>query len=301
LTFRLSRNTVTDRGGASLTGYWSPREERWRADLLALFDETRDWAGYLPTVLGPGEHAGDREGVLIAPGTGGVMALALGLGLRPRDVVLSVDAPGHVFTVRERPTEDPTGVVDSFADATGRYLPSVDPGPLGDVLGTVAKILGVDGGRFDQLAHVAPPGAGGMVFVPDAHGRATLVDIPADASPALVARAAVEGVACRLLGALDALRLADVPTGGRVFLVGGGARGPVLHQTLANLFERPITLPKGDRTVTGACVQAAAALHGVAAQGIVEAWGLDGGREVEPDSRVDVEEIRALYRESERP
>jgi xylulokinase len=228
------------------------------------------------------------------------MATALGLGIRPRDVVLVVDAPGHVLTLRERPTEDASGVVDSFADATGRYLPSVDPGPLGNVLGMVSKILGVDAGGFDQLAHDAAPGTADMVFVPDARGRATLGNIPSDATPALVARAVVEGVACHLLRAFDALRSADVPTGGRVFLVGAGARGTVLHQMLANLFQRPITVPKGSRTATGACVQAAATLHGVAPERIAESWGLDAGREVEPDSRVDVEEIRSRYRAAER-
>ena len=300
LTLRLSRHTVTDRGGASLTGYWSPREERWRADLLALFDETRDWAGCLPTVLGPADAAGDREGVLIASGTGAVMATALGLSIRPRDVVLSVDGPSHVFTLRERPTEDHTAVVASCADATGRYLPVVDPGPLGDALGAVTKILGVDAGGFDQLAQSAPPGADGMVFVPDGDGRGALVGISPDATPALVARAAVEGVACRLLDALDGLRLADVPTGGRVLLVGGGARGPVFQQTLANLFERPVTVPKGDRTATGACVRAASVLHGVAPERIAEAWKLDSGRDVEPDPRVDAQEIRSRYREATR-
>jgi hypothetical protein len=41
LTFRLSRQVVTDRG-MSGTGYWS-REERWRPDVLTLIDADRDW------------------------------------------------------------------------------------------------------------------------------------------------------------------------------------------------------------------------------------------------------------------
>ena len=91
LTFRLSRKIVTDRGDASATGYWSPREERWNPEVLTLVDEHRDWSSCLPRVLAPDEQAGDREGVVISAGTGEAMAAALGLGIHPRDVVVSVE------------------------------------------------------------------------------------------------------------------------------------------------------------------------------------------------------------------
>src|SRR5580693_687923 len=43
LTFRLTGRRTTDRGDASGTGYWSPGEERYRYDLLALVDSGMDW------------------------------------------------------------------------------------------------------------------------------------------------------------------------------------------------------------------------------------------------------------------
>ena len=43
LTWRLTGRFVTDRGDASGTGWWSPAEERYREDLLALVDDRRDW------------------------------------------------------------------------------------------------------------------------------------------------------------------------------------------------------------------------------------------------------------------
>ena len=53
------------------------------------------------------------------------MAAALGLGLRPGDLALSLGTSGTAFTVGEGPSADPTGTVAGFADATGRYLPLV--------------------------------------------------------------------------------------------------------------------------------------------------------------------------------
>ena len=295
MTFRLSRRIVTDRGDASGTGYWSPRDEMWRTDLLELVDEARDWEPCLPTVLGPTEPAGDREGVLIAAGTGEPMAIALGLGLEPGDVVL--DTGGRVFAVRERPTEDPTGTVSGFADATGRYLPLVESIDAAGVLDEFAAMLGMDRGRFDQLVQAASPGARGLTFAPaTAAGPGSLHGIRRDIAPEDIARAAVEGVACALLDAVDALRSADVPVGGQLFLVGHGTRSHPMRQVIADLAERPVAVPKGDRRVTGACVQAAAALHGRPPEEIATAWNLHDAREVDPDPQVDGEEIRAVWR-----
>ena len=106
----------------------------------------------------------------------------------------------------------------------------------------------------------------------------------------------MEGVVCSLLDGIDALRYADVPVGGRLFLLGAGAGTHALQRILADLSGRVVGVPQGDRVATGACVQAAATLHGTAADQIVAAWGLERVREIEPDPRVDAEEIRAAYR-----
>lgn len=297
LTFRLSRQVVTDRGDASGTGYWSPREERWQPDLLTLIDTDRDWGTCLPRLLAPDEPAGDREGVLIAGGTGRSMALALGLGLKPRDVVVDVGDTVSVFTVRERPTEDPSGGVVGFADATGRHLPLVRGASGMRTIEAFARFLGIDVRRIDQLASNVPAGAGGTVLVPaSGANRASLHGIPDDLTPEVVARAVVESVVVSIVDALALLRSADVPVGGRLFLVGDGAKGHVLQQALANLTERPVAVPQGDRVTAGACVQAASALHHTSPDEVAAAWGLVRAREIEPDPRVDPEDLRAAVR-----
>jgi xylulokinase len=229
------------------------------------------------------------------------MAAALGLALQPRDVVVSLDH-GCVFTARERPTEDPTGNVSGLANATDRFLPLVASVASLRVLESFANVLGVDPGRFDRLALEAPPGAGAVRFLPAEAARlgrpareGILTGLDADANPALVARAAVEGVGHRLLDDIEALRQADVPVGGRLLLL-GSARSHSLSQVLADLSGRPIGIPKGDRVVAGACVLAAAALHGAAPEELSTAWGLARARELEPNRYVDADELRSNYK-----
>src|SRR5690606_7356889 len=111
LTYRLTGDRTTDRGDASGTGWWSPAEGRYRPDLLALAGGHTDW---LPRVLGPAEPAGTWQGAVVGPGTGDNMAAALGLGLRPGDLALSLGTSGTAFTVADVPSADPSGTVAGF-------------------------------------------------------------------------------------------------------------------------------------------------------------------------------------------
>ncbi len=208
LTHRLTGGFSTDRGDASGTGWWSPAEEVYREDLLALVDDSLSVDVLLPRVLGPTEAAGDWEGAVVGPGTGDNMAAALGLGMGPGDLALSLGTSGTAFMVSDAPSADPSGVVAGFADATGRYLPLVCTLNATKVTDAVARLLGVGPRELDELASAAPPGAGGLVLVPHFDGERTpnrpdaaghLTGIRSDVSREQFARAAYEGVVCNLL------------------------------------------------------------------------------------------------------
>jgi xylulokinase len=317
LTLRLTGRFVTDRGDASGTGWWSPAENRYRPDLLALIDPSRDWQGALPEVLGPLAVAGDvtaravsdlgagLSGARVAPGTGDNMAAALGVGLRPRYVVVSLGTSGTVFAVANEPIADATGCAGGFADATGRYLPLACTLNATKVTDTLARVLSLGRDAFEAAALSVPPGAEGVVLVPFLDGERTpnlpeargmLVGLRSDAHPAQVARAAFEGVVCGLLEALDALGAAGVDTSGQLLLVGGGARSLVYRRIVADLAQRPTRVPSGaEHVATGACVQAAAIHHGRSLDDIAAAWSLGSGDLVEPDPRVDGRAVRAAY------
>jgi xylulokinase len=303
LTFRLTGRRTTDRGDASGTGYWSPHEERYRYDLLELVDGGVDWPSLLPEVLKAGGVAGEwgATGARVAAGTGDNMAAALGLGLRPGDLVLSLGTSGTAFTVREEPTADPTGTVAGFADATGRFLPLVCTMNATKVTDAMARLLGVDHERFDELALQAPAGARGLVLVPYFDGERTpnrpdasglLTGLRADVSAALLARAAVEGVVCNLLAGADSLK----PVEGRVFLVGGAARSAAYRRVVADLTGRAVVVPaESELVAAGAAVQAAAIHLGCGFEQVAEAWGLGHGVFVEPNTTVDAVGIRSAY------
>ena len=231
------------------------------------------------------------------------MAAALGVGLGPGDVAISIGTSGTVFAVSDTPTFDASGAVAGFADATGRYLPLVctlNATKVTDAI--VARLLGVDAMGLDTLALDATAGAAGVTVVPYFDGErtpnrpdatGTIAGLRSDVTRDQIARAAYEGVVCGLLEALDALSAADVDIGGRLVLLGGGARSPAFRRVLADLAGRSVTVPvPGEHVATGACVQAAAALRGAWPE-----WELGDGEVVVPTA-VDRDAIRDRYRDA---
>jgi xylulokinase len=297
LTLRLGGSAVTDRGDASTTGYFSPGEHRWCPEAFDLIDRSKDWASCLPALRDAAEPAGEREKVTIAVGTATSMATALAIGLRPRDVAVSLDE-GWICTVRDRPTGDATGAVCGFADVSDRFLPLIRTAKGTNTLDAFARALGVDAHRFEHLAQEGRSGAAGMQFFSAARSgthSGTLTGVHDDMGPEMVARAVVEGVAHDVLDHLESLRAADIPVAGRITVLGGSRVHGVAH-ALADLAGRAITVSHGGGAATGACALAAAAIHRSDAVETVAAWNVERVREIEPNPRVDGEELRARYR-----
>jgi xylulokinase len=275
LTWRLAgangiNSTTTDRSDASGTGYYSPATNSYRHDLLTT---ALGHDAVLPTVLGPRQRAGTTpEGVMLGVGAGDNAAAALGVALRPGDVLVSIGTSGTVFAVAEQPSADPSGAVAGFADATGRFLPLVCTLNAARVLDTTARLLRVDAAQFSELALQAPAGADGLVLVPYLEGERTPDKPEATGSlhgltmrtmsAAHLARAAVEGMLCGLADGLDALVAQGVRVG-RVLLVGGGARSEAVARIAPSIFGRPVVIPPpGEYVADGAARQAAWALSG---------------------------------------
>jgi xylulokinase len=294
---------VTDRGDASGTLYWSPATGEYRTDLLEL---AFGRVPALPRVLGPAELAGETAaGVAVSAGTGDNMGAALGLGLEPGDVVVSLGTSGTVFAVHDKPTADESGFVAGFADATGRYLPLVCTLNAARVISATADMLGVSLPEFNQLALSASPGAGGLVLLPYLDGERT-PNLPTAAGSLHnlrrgamtrenVARAAVEGMLSGLAAGLDALRAQAVAVR-RVLLIGGAARSPVVQAVAPTVFGVPISVPPAAQYVAlGAARQAAWAYADGAAP---PHWDL--GETVVRDDIDEAagERIRAAYAEA---
>ncbi|MFT4085514.1 MAG: xylulokinase [Nocardioides sp.] len=257
---------VTDRSDASGTGYWSPVSGEYRLDLLHRAFGRDDVV--LPRVVAPAQSAlTTAAGAAIGPGCGDNAGAALGLGAGPGDVVVSIGTSGVACAVAEAPTADPSGIVAGFADATGRYLPLVCTLNAARVLSATAELLGVDLDRLAELALAGPGGADGLVLVPYLEGERTPNRPHAkgvlhgltlgNATPAHLARAAVEGLLCGLADGIDALVEQGVRVD-RVLLIGGGARSEAVRRIGPAVLGRPIVVPApGEYVADGAARQAA--------------------------------------------
>ncbi len=276
LTWRLgATEPATDRGDASGTGYFAPSASTW---LPGLAQAALGHAPRLPRIAGPGERVGQTAwGAVLSAGTGDNMAAALGLGITPGDVVVSIGTSGTVFAVSDIAAADPTGVVAGFADATGRYLPLVCTINAALVLSAAAALTGSDLDEFSALALAAESGAGGITLLPYLDGERT-PDRPGaagvlsglttrNATRQNLARAAVEAVLASLAEAADLLAAQGSGTAPRrVLLIGGGARSAAVCQVAPGLFGCEVVVPEPDEYVAiGAARQAAWALAGTAA------------------------------------
>lgn len=274
LTWRLRGDTAvaaltTDRSDASGTGYYDAASGGYRVDLLEL--ALRGRRPLLPAVLGPQD--GTVSGATtFGAGLGDNAAAALGLGAEEGDVIVSVGTSGVVAAVTADPIRDDAGFVAGFADGTGRYLPLVCTLNGARVLDAAAAMLGVDHHRLSELALAAPPGSAGLVLVPYLEGERT-PNRPnasgalhglrvANAMPANLARAAVEGLLCALADGLAHLAALGVAAR-RILLIGGGAQSRALREIAPAVFGVPVLVPAaGQYVALGAARQAAWALSG---------------------------------------
>lgn len=289
----------TDRGDASGTGYWSAASGRYRTDVLEMaFGRIVD----LPEVLAPAAAAGHTaSGMLVAAGTGDNMGAALGLALSPGDVVVSLGTSGTVFTPHPTAIRDPTGAIADFADATGAHLPLMCTLNAARVLTAAATMMGVDLATLDRLALQAESGAGGLSLLPYLDGERT-PDLPdatgtlsgltrTNATPENLARAAVEGMLCNLVGGVNGLR----DNGGevqRILLIGGAAASRAVREIAPGLFGAPVVVPTPAEYVgVGAARQAAWALSGADAP---PSWSLTLESEFDVPA-LDTSEVTGRY------
>lgn len=314
LTYRLAGRIVTDRGGASLTGAWSPAAEGWLAevlDQLAPGETAEWWRGRLPDVLGPSERAdwldapvyellGLRGRPLVAPGTGEPMAVALTLGVTAGRVAISLAGSTTVLAGLDQPVVDPTGAVRSRADATGRHLAVSTAAGGASLIDVVRDLLVLDADDLRAAALAVPRPAGDVLLVPGVDGGsgAVLTGLAAGLTRADVARAAFDGVACAALDALDLVVGAGAPWDDDepLRLAAPPADLAVHAQVLADLSGRPVQpAPAMSLAAAGACIQAAAVLHEGDPADVAAAWDLGLDTWLEPRDDPDRSIRRAAH------
>jgi len=316
LLFRLTGRTVTERGNASGTCYFNPFDNIWEPELASLAVPDMDWDNMLPNIIDSAAISGevkgiaDLEGAVAGAGSGDNMAAALGLGLRCGDVVMSFGTSGTVYGRTETSMCDETGVVNSFADASGAFLPMICVLNCAKVFDAFRRIMGVDVHQFDALALAQAAGAGGLTLVPYLDGERT-PDLPdatgmlrglrSDVSQGQIARAVVEGVLCNMCEGWDHLKRNGLISEGRLIVTGGASRSKACCQILADLTGKDVwSCDVVETAAAGAAVQAAAALMGCPTADIAQKWQPDYELVARPDmtAACQAQEIREAYRQA---
>ncbi|NNN03600.1 MAG: xylulose kinase [Acidimicrobiaceae bacterium] len=271
LTWRLSGSTdvadlTTDRSDASGTGYFDPRSNEYRRDLLQRAFG-RDL--HLPRVIGPRDALAGPRDVVLGAGGGDNAAAHFGLGDADATVV-SLGTSGVVMRRATTMPIDPTGSVAGFADLTGQFLPLVCTLNCARVLDSTAELLGVDLGELSALALAAPPAANGLTLVPyfegertpnRPHATGTLAGLTLESwTKTNLARASVEGVLRGVGAGLAALEELGIAVGHCVIV--GGAGASLAVQSLApSVWGREVRVaPVTEYVARGAARQAAWAL-----------------------------------------
>ncbi|SFF40051.1 xylulokinase [Curtobacterium sp. YR515] len=285
---------ATDGSDASGTAYWDPVRREYDAELFeSALGRPMRVAGatgsadsvVVPRVVLPDEAMGTLtadvqlpndavapSGLLVGAGLGDNAGAALGLGLGPGDVAVSLGTSGTVFGVTDAEVRDPSGTVAGFADGSGSRLPIVTTLNAARVLEVIGGLLGVDHDALGELALQAPAGADGLVLVPYFVGERTpnrpdataslLGMTPGTTDRAHLARAAVEGMLCALADGLAAVEGTGV-TVERLLLIGGAARNEAVRVVAAQVFGRDVLVPEpGEYVAAGAAKQAAWVLTG---------------------------------------
>jgi xylulokinase len=316
VAWRATGTLAVDASNASSTGLLDPRAREWEPEACTAFDVDPE---RLPPVLradatlGPilpwlREATGLGERTVVVLGAGDEMAATLGAGVVEPGVVCDVLGTAEpVCAVVGEPAHDPTGVVELHPHADPHTWLLENPGWLSggayrwfrDELGgpetARAAATGADVYELlDALAENAPPGAGGVSWVPalagamapewNSHARAGWFGLTAAHGRAHLARALLEGNALALRDVIDAIAAAGhAPS--EVVCVGGGAKGRLLCELRAHVTGLPVSVPDDvETTARGAAMLAAAGagLHpSVAAAGA--AMACRRGEPVQPD------------------
>ena len=146
---------------------------------------------------------------------------------------------------------------------------------------------------IDREAGASPIGANGVMFHPylqgercpywDADLRASFTGVSISSTRGDFARALMEGVAFSLRDCYRTLEEMRLPVK-RIFLIGGGARSRPWSEIVANVFNRPVSVPEPGDASFGAALLAGVGAGVFADEREAVAKCLKIGRTIEPDT-----------------
>ncbi len=288
---RLTGEFATDVADASGTLLFDVAKRKWSKQLLSALDINPDW---LPRVYESPEVTGQitaetaiitglRAGTPVAAGAGDQAASAVGNGVvLPGITSATLGTSGVIFAYTEQPKLDPQGRIHTFCHAVpGKWhVMGVTQGAglslrwfrdeLGAAEAWYASRVGAD--PYELIlreAESAPPGSGGLLFMPylmgertphlDPLARGGWFGLTAAHSRAHLIRAVLEGVAFSLRDSLEIFGELKIPVH-EIRVSGGGSRSFLWRQIQADVYGREVvSLREAEGSAFGAALLAGVA------------------------------------------
>jgi xylulokinase len=290
---------VTDYSDASGTLLLDIRKRSWSGPVLDALDidprwlpppvESTDVIGRLSTAAS--KETGLPAGIPVAGGGADNACGAVGMGVvEPGGVAVSIGSSGTVLAPIDSPTVDPGMRLHTFCHATpGRwYLMGVMLSAglslkwLRDVMNEPAGPTCDDPGALTYElmtaeAAQAPPGSGGLVFLPymtgertphaDPDARGVIFGLDLTKKRSHVIRAVMEGVVFGLNDSIEIMRELEIPLSS-VVTGGGGSRSDLWCRIQADVFDLPLRVAsRSDTAMLGAALIAGVASGGFGSLG----------------------------------
>jgi len=312
--FRLTGARITDVTDASGTNLLDVRARRWSIPTL---DALGIDGALLPDLVEAAQEAGRvsadaarltglPEGLVVVGGAADQAAAAIGNGVvEPGILSITLGTSGVVYAQLPDVALDPSGAFHTFCHAvpgTWQMMAGVlsaagslqwwrDTGGAADA--DAAERSGASGfGAILEAAASAPPGAGGLIFLPyltgersphnDPEARGAFIGLTRRTTRAHMARAVMEGVAFALRDLVEIIDGLGVPIR-EIRVAGGGTRGGLWLAILASVLGRPVvatTTP--DASAYGAAMLAMSNASGLPVAELARAW-VQPGTPVLPD------------------
>lgn len=260
---------ATDVTDASGTYGFDVARRRWAASWLDGLGVNPDW---WPAAHESREIAGTArmglsgfDGLPVVAGAGDQEASAVGTGLGPGDLGVSLGTSGVLFWILDQYQPAPHPSVHVFCHA--------DPNRWHWMTVTQAAALSVRWLRdvwypnqsyeaIDRDAALAPPGSEGLLYLPYLGGERAPILEPAarggfygldvNHGRAHMARAVLEGVSFSLADCYLAMNRSGALRPGRVVMTGGGAQSAFWRQMMADVLGMPVTVTSDLGAAVGA-------------------------------------------------
>jgi xylulokinase len=279
LRYRLTGEYALDKADGAGTVLFDLHSRDWSGEVLEALEINPSW---LPTTYEGPEFTGAVTpeaaaftglvaGTPVVAGGGDQSAQAVGVGAIAAGIIaLTLGTSGVIFAAASAPLIDPEGRLHAFCHAA--------PG-LWHLMGVMLSAGGslqwyrdtfAPGVAFDELlreAEKAPPGCDGLQFLPyltgertpypDPQARGAWVGLTARHGRAHLTRAVLEGVAFGLKDSFGLLRDTGLEEARQVRASGGGVKGALWRQILADVLETElVTVNTSEGAAYGAALLA---------------------------------------------